>query len=200
MIDDAAIDFAFSFDSLVHVEEDVIEDYLNELARVLTADGVAFLHHSNLAACRPVGRPLRLALLIAERVLQRETPGFDHWRGTTMSARRLDDLAAQAGLACIGQEVVNWLGARLIDCISLVTPRGSRWERPNLVVHNPYFGAEAASSARAAQIHTDSKMRSQWPAGDGRSQHLGSLTRIVSASLGPWGISIEGPLPRAWRR
>jgi ubiquinone/menaquinone biosynthesis C-methylase UbiE len=198
MIDDATIDCAFSFDSLVHVEEDVIRAYLNELARVLTPDGVAFLHHSNLAACKPVGRSLRLALRVAERALQRETPGFDHWRGTTMSARRFEVLAGEAGLACIGQEVVNWLSGRLIDCISLATPRGSRWERPNVVVHNPYFMAEAASSARAAQVHSDPSPPG--PAEDGRSQHLGSLSRIVSAPLGPWGVTVEGPLPTRWRR
>src|SRR5437588_8458413 len=80
MIDDASIDLAFSFDSLVHVEEDVIGAYLDELARVFAVDGVAFLHHSNLAACKPVARPLRYALRVAERARRRETPGFDHWR------------------------------------------------------------------------------------------------------------------------
>lgn len=49
---DGAVDLAFSFDSLVHVEIDVIEGYLTELARVLVPDGVAILHHSNLAAER----------------------------------------------------------------------------------------------------------------------------------------------------
>src|SRR5205823_942957 len=160
-------------DSLVHVEEDVIGAYVNELARVLTADGVAFLHHSNLAACRPVARPARLALRVAERALQRETPGFDHWRGSTMSARRLEELARQAGLSCIGQEVVNWLGGRLIDCISLLTQRGSSWERPNVVVHNPYFMAEAASSARAARVHAQQNGLSTWTGGEESSQHLG---------------------------
>src|SRR5436305_7678672 len=96
-IDDATVELAFSFDSLVHVEEDVIAAYLNELARVLTADGVAFLHHSNLAACRPVARPLRFALHAAERAWKKETRGFDHWRGTTMSAQRFDELATKAG-------------------------------------------------------------------------------------------------------
>lgn len=198
-VDDASIDLAFSFDSLVHVEQDVIGAYLYELARVLTADGVAFLHHSNLAACRPVARPLRLALRVAERALGRETAGFDHWRGATMSAQRLERLAEEAGLACIGQEVVNWLGGRLIDCISLVTVPGSRWQRPNAVVHNPYFMGEAASSARAARIHTDSGAP---PTSVSKTspQHLASLSSAVSSSVGPWGISLIGPLPGSGRR
>jgi ubiquinone/menaquinone biosynthesis C-methylase UbiE len=195
-IDDASIEFAFSFDSLVHVEQDVIGAYLKELDRVLTADGVAFLHHSNLAACRPVVRPLRLALRAAERMLDRETPGFDHWRGTSVSARRFEQLAEDAGLACAGQEIVNWLGGRMIDCMSLVTRPGSRWQRPNTVVHNPYFMAEAASSARAARLYGDHPRPLAVPK-DGQSwQHLGSLASITSKSVGPWGISVVGP----WRR
>jgi hypothetical protein len=45
---DGSIDFAFSFDSLVHFEVDAMESYLRELACKLSADGVAFLDHSNL--------------------------------------------------------------------------------------------------------------------------------------------------------
>ena len=47
MVDDSSVDFAFSFDSLVHVEAEVLAGYLGELARVLRPEGVAFLHHSN---------------------------------------------------------------------------------------------------------------------------------------------------------
>jgi SAM-dependent methyltransferase len=189
---DASIDLAFSFDSLVHVEEDVIGCYLEELLRVLTADGVAFLHHSNLAGCAPVARPLRRALRLAERVRRRETGGFDQWRARTMSAERLAALAAEAGLACIGQEIVNWLSGRLLDCISLVTPAGSRWERPNVVVHNPYFMAEAASSALAALVQAGGP-----PPTSASSPHrLGPLAGIAATTIGPWGISVVGPLPR----
>jgi ubiquinone/menaquinone biosynthesis C-methylase UbiE len=195
-VGDSSVEFAFSFDSLVHVEDDVISSYLTELQRVLTSDGVAFLHHSNLAACRPVARPLGLALRYAERILSRETPGFDHWRGATMSAERLEQLAAAAGLVCIGQEIVNWLSGRLIDCMSLVTPKGSRWERPNVVMHNPYFMAEAASTARAAQVYSEQPPASTPPLDGGSRQHLGSLASTAYGSVGPWGFSVVGPLPR----
>jgi hypothetical protein len=90
--------------------------------------------------------------------------------------------------------VVNWLGGRLIDCISLITPKGSRWDRTNVVVRNPYFMAEAASSARAAQVHSSAPVQT-W-ADDELSQHLGSLSRIASASAGPWGFSVLGPWPK----
>ena len=61
MVEDGAVDFAFSFDSLVHAERDVLHDYLGELARTLAPDGIAFLHHSN------IGRHRR-AVSIARRV------------------------------------------------------------------------------------------------------------------------------------
>ena len=50
MVPNDAIDFAFSFDSLVHVESDVLHGYLSQLAQKLTPEGVAFLHHSNVGA------------------------------------------------------------------------------------------------------------------------------------------------------
>ena len=50
--EDSAVDFALSFDSLVHADAHVIEGYLKQLATKLTADGVAVLHHSNAGAYR----------------------------------------------------------------------------------------------------------------------------------------------------
>jgi len=50
MVEDSSVDFAFSFDSLVHAEMDVIEAYCRELSRKLSPSGVAFIHHSNLGA------------------------------------------------------------------------------------------------------------------------------------------------------
>lgn len=68
MIDAASVDFAFSFDSLVHVEEDVIRSYLVHLARVLKPDGAAFLHHSNLGGVRAA----RLVLKLKDRFSPRD--------------------------------------------------------------------------------------------------------------------------------
>jgi cyclopropane fatty-acyl-phospholipid synthase-like methyltransferase len=42
----APFDFVFSFDSLVHVESDVIENYLTQLAKKLKPNGIGFIHHS----------------------------------------------------------------------------------------------------------------------------------------------------------
>jgi SAM-dependent methyltransferase len=50
MVADGSIDFAFSFDSLVHVEADVMNAYLEQLASKLSPDGVGFIHHSNIGS------------------------------------------------------------------------------------------------------------------------------------------------------
>ena len=48
MIPDASIDFFFTFDSLVHCEEEIVEGYVGQLTRKLAPNGVAFIHHSNM--------------------------------------------------------------------------------------------------------------------------------------------------------
>ena len=63
MVDDESIDFAFSADSLVHADLDVIAAYLSELARTLRPNGVGFIHHSNLGA--PTDLPRARAMLAA---------------------------------------------------------------------------------------------------------------------------------------
>ena len=121
MVEDDSIDFAFSFDSLVHAEADVIESYLRQLATKLRPGGAAFLHHSNIGVYRyyfgvvrriPIGKDW----LHGTGMLQ--TCG--HWRAMSMSARKFRDLARSAGLRCTSQELINWRGKLLIDCISVV--------------------------------------------------------------------------------
>jgi len=47
-IKENSIDFIFSMDSLVHVGLDGMESYIKECARVLSSNGYAFIHHSNM--------------------------------------------------------------------------------------------------------------------------------------------------------
>lgn len=155
-VDDRSVDFAFSFDSLVHVEADVLGEYIAELAKKLSADGVAFLHHSNVAAFGrrfevfdrvppPVRRPLVAMGLIDRR----------HLRATTVSATWFAGACRDAGLRCVGQELINWGGRRTIDCISVVTRPGAPFDVPNRVIRNPHFMAEAESIRLAASVHSD---------------------------------------------
>lgn len=138
MVADRSIDFAISFDSLVHAEIEVVEAYLHELGRTLQPNGLALLHHSNLAALRVGGE-----LPFENR----------HGRAESVSAAEVSGLCPDAGLACIGQEIVNWGRDELTDSLTLVTPRGSRHERPPVVFENPAFMAEALRLAELARVY-----------------------------------------------
>jgi SAM-dependent methyltransferase len=159
MVEDGSIDFVFSFDSLVHAESDVLGAYLEQLARKLKPDGVGFIHHSNIGAYglltklahrapgRAVGPLVRRGALI----------NIIAWRAESVTA---DSVAAQcesAGLACIGQETINWeFGRYVIDALTIFTPRGSRWERPRTVLRNPWFTNEAK---RMSQLYARNSFR-----------------------------------------
>jgi Methyltransferase domain len=153
MLAERSIDFAFSFDSLVHAELPELDSYLREFARVLAPDGVAFLHHSNLASLGPPGLARRvLPDRLCTGLMSRGIIRSDGWRAYSVSAENLRQAADRAGVPCIRQELVNWGCDRLIDCFSTVTRRGLRWDRPLDVITNPGFMAEAeAIRARATQ-------------------------------------------------
>jgi ubiquinone/menaquinone biosynthesis C-methylase UbiE len=161
MLQDDSVDFVFSFDSLVHVEADVIAKYLVELARVLRRDGIAWLHHSNLGEFSLQARRTAQAEAVAFRsptlrswLRKYGVIEWRHSRGVSMTAPRFVNLATQAQLTCVGQEIVNWGGARLIDCISLVTHPGSVWDRPNEVRRNPNFMDEGTSARSISAVFT----------------------------------------------
>lgn len=149
-VDDGSVDLVFSFDSLVHVEDDTIASYLTEIERVLTDEGVAFIHHSNIGEYREQFE--QEAALPAEERAALETAHklpLTHWRAFSMTAARFDELATAAGLRCVGQELIEWSHGRLTDCVSIATRPGSRFDRPRRVVRNPEFIAEARSIRRA---------------------------------------------------
>ena len=161
MIPDASIDFAFSFDSLVHAEADVIESYITELSRVLAPNGIAFIHHSNLGSLlsslfisRLLGKGVRKVPFALEPLRRAGIVDWAHVRAKSMTAERFADACYMAGLACVGQEIISWGdGRKLIDCLSLLARPGSRWDRPNVVVVNPDFMGEAVSAHRVASLY-----------------------------------------------
>jgi 2-polyprenyl-3-methyl-5-hydroxy-6-metoxy-1,4-benzoquinol methylase len=130
MIEDGSIDFAFSFDSLVHVEAEEMKSYITELSRKLAPEGVGFFHHSNIGAFTD---PETGELAI-------ENP---HWRAPSMSAQILREHAARQGIACVRQELINWGGEHLNDCFSFFTRAGSSHDRPFELRENPGFMDEA---------------------------------------------------------
>jgi SAM-dependent methyltransferase len=144
MVPDGAIDFIFSFDSLVHVGRETIEAYLSQFAAKLTGEGMAFIHHSNLGQFAFSRRVRGLAG-------GGKAIGADHQRDPEMTAELFRALCDQNGLKCLGQELVNWRGRRLIDCFSTVARKDSKWQEASGPFRNPGFMREAEWIRRVAQ-------------------------------------------------
>jgi SAM-dependent methyltransferase len=154
MIEDNSIDFLFSFDSLVHAENDSIQAYLEQLARKLKPNGVGFVHHSNLGSFAkhfemadklPKGRGLLSKMHILE-------PG-DHKRCHAMTADTFVSLANGAGLKVVSQELINWGTQRPIDCLSIFTHPNGIWDRDYQRWVNEDFGREAAYIRKMARLY-----------------------------------------------
>jgi SAM-dependent methyltransferase len=150
------VDFVFSFDSLVHAEDDVIQTYLHQLTKILTKDGAGFIHHSNLGEHQSylslISKiPYRIRKMLAALHLI-ET--FEiQWRASSMSAKKFEQYTDQAGLQCISQEVINWQSKQLIDCISVVARVDSRLSRDLRMIRNQDFMSEAKYSADLARLY-----------------------------------------------
>ena len=152
---DHSIDFAFSFDSLVHADQPTLNAYLAELERVLKPEGVAFIHHSNLGAYAQRHRLLRKVPKLGGALRRSRILGSVYMRDPDVSAQSVAAAAELAGLRCIGQEVTPWLGRRtLVDCISVMVPERSSAVRPNRVVRNRQFRREPGYVARFAPVYS----------------------------------------------
>jgi SAM-dependent methyltransferase len=146
MIPDGAIDFIFSFDSLVHVRRETIEAYVSQFAAKLTGNGRAFIHHSNLGQL--AGSVSRRARALVSRG---KAVGADHQRDPEMTAELFRELCEQHSLKCLCQELVNWRGRRLIDCFSTVARKDSKWKTASGPIRNPDFMLEARLIRRLAE-------------------------------------------------
>ena len=181
MVPDRSVDLAFSFDSLVHAEADVIASYLKDLAAKLKPDGVGFIHHSHIGAYR---RTFSMINRVPERLRTRlEQKGLlphDHWRAHSMTARRFEQMCTDAGLWCIGQELVSWNGPRLIDAFSLFTSAGSRWARPNRIFENRQFMKMADYGRQIAEHYA----RLSYPLKQDKSPPM-SIPALVSGDARP---------------
>jgi hypothetical protein len=150
MVADDSVDFVFSFDSLVHADQDVLDAYISQLRTKLTRHGVAFLHHSNAGAYRASAAlakrvPRRWVVPLVRRGVLLDLMA---WR-SPVAADHVARQADAAGLACVSQERITWeSGYYLIDTITVLTQKGSRWDRPRATFSNRFFGAEARRTAR----------------------------------------------------
>jgi SAM-dependent methyltransferase len=132
----------FSFDSLVHVDWEVMNSYIGEFARVLRPGGRAFVHHSNLGHFMKDG-----VAQIAKTC----------WRGEDVTAERVRDKLDEVGLACISQEKIAWFVPELVDCISvIVKPEPGRIVEPPVLKDNYDFAREGEIARRIAAIYDHS--------------------------------------------
>jgi len=125
-IADGYFDLVFSFDALVHVEKDVIQSYIPQILGKLTLNGVAFLHHSNLAALPPEA-------------------GNVGARGHSVSADIVADIVKQAGGKVLVKERINWGAPHLglLDCLTLLARQGYPSTAPTIEIDNMRFMVEA---------------------------------------------------------
>jgi ubiquinone/menaquinone biosynthesis C-methylase UbiE len=155
MVADSSVDFIFSFDSLVHADASVMQAYLGQFKRILSADGVAFIHHSNFGEYAPAYSKIRDVpnleeLLIQSNILEQST----HWRDTSVDAQKIAMFATEAGLECISQEIVPWSTKNLfIDCMSTIVKNDSSLARNNRILRNANFMAEANNLLQLAQLY-----------------------------------------------
>lgn len=153
MVEDRAVDFAISFDSLVHADADVLEDYVRQLATKLKPDGVAFLHHSNagsyLLPLEGFARRLHVTA-IGEAISARVNR---NWRAADMSLSQFQAICHRAGLRCVAQEKVDWNSKLPNDCFSTVTLPHSRWDRDPRLLGTLGFTREVRRIAALAALY-----------------------------------------------
>jgi SAM-dependent methyltransferase len=160
MVVDGGIDFIFSFDSLVHAEEPVLKAYAAEFAKKLRPNGAAFLHHSNLGEyTRRIEVESRLSkvpklLGLLKRLGVWDDNVTNQWRARSMTAAKMARFAEEHNLQCVSQELVTWgTSFALIDCLSTLVPRGSRWSRKNRILRNPGFMSEAKRLSDLSRLY-----------------------------------------------
>lgn len=149
-----SVDFVFSFDSLVHVDPGVMRAYVSQLPRILSARGVAFLHHSNLGEYsyyRTIERiPKLLGLLWRMGILEKNL----HNRDRVVSARLVRQLAEDHGLKCISQELVGWsTRSALIDCFTVVVRKDRSGAQDDVVLRNSQFMQEVRRCSMLSRLY-----------------------------------------------
>src|SRR5437660_709375 len=142
MIPDASVDFVFCFDSLVHAEADVLENYVAQISTKLTMQGVGFIHHSDLGS--------HIDKLTGELPPEIQNR---HWRAKSVSAELVEEYCKRVRLECISQEIVHWGGDMLTDCFSILTREDSAWARATERFVNPKFMNEGKYVSSLARLY-----------------------------------------------
>lgn len=128
VVADQHFDLVFSFDSLVHVDIDVISNYIPQIINLLKPGGIAFLHHSNLAAYPEIGE-------------------WQH-RSRSVSADLVATLVEKNGGRVLIQETFNGGPDVGYDCFSTFCRGGDYLEAQRLTLFNPKLMGREGSIAR----------------------------------------------------
>jgi ubiquinone/menaquinone biosynthesis C-methylase UbiE len=151
MIRDNSIDFVFSHDALVFVEEPDLKEYIGQLAYKIKKNGVAFIHHSNLAAYWYYNKLSQRSIKLLRRLKLIED---DYWRAYTVSAAKVKEMCNAVGLECIVQEVIPWYTKKtFVDCYSLIVHKDSVWARKPKVFRNREFENSKRYIGRLARYY-----------------------------------------------
>jgi hypothetical protein len=145
MIEDSSIDFVFSFDSLVHADIRTLEAYLGQLSVKLKANGIGFIHHSNL-------NQYKIFNYFLQKVLNSARYNrFIGWRDPGVSAKRFEQLCINAKLQCLSQELIVWSAPRLFtDVLSIFRNGGAKTNDGNQLYKNRNFMKQCDLLARLA--------------------------------------------------
>jgi len=160
MVPDHSVDFVFSFDSLVHADAEIVQDYLRQLARKLTPNGWGFLHHSNLGSYRTVASLAGYANKVKPlgRILTKGGLTVSPcWRASDMTADLFDNFCRQYGMECVSQELINWGNYRyLIDSISIFHA-GDTLRMPRKIIRNGGFMDEVEKCRLRAEAFSNKR-------------------------------------------
>lgn len=115
-VEDNSIEFVFSFFSLIDADYRTIESYIKEIDRILTADGAAFIHHSN--ACPESENVMPEHIWDQVRAVRAED----------VNARLVSIITKECNLEPRIQECVAWVHKNFVlDCFTtLVRPSNTQ--------------------------------------------------------------------------
>jgi 2-polyprenyl-3-methyl-5-hydroxy-6-metoxy-1,4-benzoquinol methylase len=129
MLENNTVDFVFSWESMIHVENDTFFSYLKYIAGKLKPGGFGFIHHSNIGAYKnqKAGK-----LLVTNH----------YWRAESVSAKLVREYCHKLGLRCVSQELINWKDKILNDCFTIIEKSVSGGDYTTRIVENRQFTSE----------------------------------------------------------
>jgi hypothetical protein len=179
MVADESVNFVFSFDSLVHADELVLAAYIKEFKRILTDNGVAFIHHSNLgeyqATYSIMRRIPKLTRLLRGIGVLGALTNNSAWRDFSVDAKKVANFTEKNGLNCISQELIPWWSEKIemeklmIYCISTIGKNLSI--KSGNVVRNYKFNEEVKNLKALSRIYYSPVMELAHPQARNEGRH-----------------------------